>query len=97
MKTKEERLEAVHAAAMEYRRKRDKQIISVLSVFSFFILAGIIRIMTGLNGLHESLQNSGFTGSSLLDSSVGGYVLVGVLSFAAAVIITVACIRYKRR
>lgn len=97
MRTEKERLEAVHSMAADIRKRTQRRIISVLSVFSICLLAGIVRIMACVTGLHQSMQNDGFTGSSLLDSGAGGYVLVGVASFAAAVIITLICIRYRRR
>lgn len=97
MRVNAERIKAVHSKAVEIRRQTERRIISGLSACSLCLLAVIVRVMSGLNGLHESLQSDGFTGSSLLGSGAGGYVLVGVVSFAAAVIITVVCIKYRRR
>lgn len=97
MKTEAERLKAVHEKAEGIRHQMQKRAIAVLSVVSFCVLAGIVSILNRFGGLHESLQNGGFTGSSLLDSGAGGYVLVGVVSFAIAVVVTVLCIRYRRR
>lgn len=97
MKTEAERLKAVHEKAEGIRHQMQKRIIATLSVVSFCVLSGIVSIIAGFGGLHESLQNDGFTGSSLLDSGAGGYVLVGVVSFAVAVVVTVLCIRYRRR
>ena len=36
-------------------------------------------------------------GAILLHEDVGGYVLVGVVSFTAAVLLTVLCVRYSRK
>ena len=36
-------------------------------------------------------------GSILLHEDVGGYVLVGVISFTAAVVMTVLCVKYRER
>jgi len=38
-----------------------------------------------------------FSGSTMLFDGVGGYVLVAVISFIAAVIITVICIRLQKK
>lgn len=97
MRRDSERIEAVHHKAAEIRRQTERRILTGLAACSACLLAMIVGITASLNGLHQSLQDGGFTGSSLLDSGAGGYVLVGVLSFAAAVIITVICIRYRRR
>ena len=39
----------------------------------------------------------GSFGAMLLRQDAGGYVLVGVVSFAAAVVVTVLCIRFRSR
>jgi hypothetical protein len=39
----------------------------------------------------------GFTASSLLGEDAGGYVLVGVISFVAAVCITVCCLKARNK
>ena len=39
----------------------------------------------------------GLSGATMLLENAGGYVLVGVLCFIAAVVITVLCIRAKER
>ena len=39
----------------------------------------------------------GVFGAMLLREDAGGYVLVGVVSFAAAVVVTVLCIRFRSR
>ena len=95
MKSQEERLRQLHARAAELTEQKERRTLNALravSVFLFVCLAGVISVFSGL-------QNAGgpesFTGSSLVDSSVGGYVLVAVLAFAAAVVITVICMKKK--
>ena len=39
----------------------------------------------------------GMYGSILLHEDAGGYVLVGVVSFATAVVITVLCVKLRER
>lgn len=36
-------------------------------------------------------------GASMLSSDTGGYVLVAVVSFVVAVVITVTCVKYRER
>ena len=45
----------------------------------------------------DSAAAIGTGGAMLLYENAGGYVLVGVAAFAAAVVITVACIRYREK
>ena len=74
-----------------YNKKRRKitelavatAVCAVLLVLSF----ANMNDMVGIEGIYSVY------GSFLLSDSVGGYVLVGVLCFAAAVIITLLCVR----
>ena len=97
MRTALERVEAMHERGRLLRRARDKTINTVLGTVSFFMLAGIvvIALLSG-GGLHP-VGDIGQTGSSLLYEGVGGYVLVAVISFTAAVVITVLCMRWNSR
>ena len=61
------------------------------------VLAGLFSIMAKINVSQQIINNDGYTGSSLLASEAGGYVLVGVLSFAAAVVITVFCMKLRSK
>ena len=74
-----------------YNKKRRKitelavatAVCAVLLVLSF----ANMNDMVGIEGIYSVY------GSFLLSDSVGGYVLVGVICFAAAVIITLLCLR----
>jgi len=57
-----------------------------------FPAAALVCICMGAIG---TFAGAGFTGASLLDESAGGYVLVGVVSFILAVVLTVICIKVK--
>ncbi len=55
-------------------------------------------------GLYLSLANGhrrgfvpGYYGTTLLGEDTGGYVLMGVLAFAAGAALTVLCIRYSEK
>lgn len=47
--------------------------------------------------VQNSMDTGQFTGTSMFDASVGGYVLVAVISFAVAVAVTLLCIRWKNK
>lgn len=77
-----------------YNKKRRKitelavatAVCAVLLVLSF----ANMNDMVGVEGIYSVY------GSFLLSDSVGGYVLVGVICFAAAVIITLLCLRKNK-
>ena len=97
MRSQQERLEQLHTRAAELTAQKERRTLNALRAVSVFLFI----CLTGSVAVFSSLQNTagpeGYTGSSLLDSSVGGYVLVAVLSFAAAVVITVLCIKRKNK
>ena len=66
--------------------------LSAICVLLSAALAGVIGTFTET----EQIAIPGLYGSILLHEDVGGYVLVGVISFTIAVIITVLCIKYRK-
>lgn len=90
------RVKLVKKRIRQKQRAREQHIIhglSALCLLLFVSLAGVIGAASGY-GHCASLS---LYGSILLYKDAGGYVLVGILSFTAAVIITVFCIRYRKR
>ena len=96
MKTKPERLARMHQRARELQLRRDRQALHAwggASLGLVLCLLGLAVVFPGGHGLTGEVS----AGASLLSDSAGGYVLVAVLSFAAAVGITVLCFRYRRK
>lgn len=90
-----ERVRQVQLRVVELRRKRENRLLggfSSLCAVLVFSLIGTIGAMIG--GEHNSLV-PGLYGSMLLYEDAGGYILTAVISFAAAVVITVLCIRHR--
>ena len=78
------------------QRWREKRVLHVLSLLCLVLavsLAGTIGMFAGFG--HPAALS--MYGSILLHEGAGGYVLVGAVSFTAAVVITVLCIRYRER
>lgn len=91
-----ERIKRVKLRAEELRFKQEKWLLGALSILCVVLplsLIGAIRMVTS----RECGTVLGLYGTMLLYEDAGGYVLVGVITFAAAVIITVLCIRYRER
>ncbi|MDD2491239.1 MAG: hypothetical protein PHV12_03485 [Bacteroidales bacterium] len=87
-----ERIRRVKLRVEELRCREEKRLIG--SLFSLcVILVGIIGNMAG-GGQRIA---TGLYGSMLMYENVGSHVLVGVISFSAAIGITVMCIRNKEK
>ena len=96
MRTNEERIEMLHrrAAVLEKKREKDFLILSGISSCVLMVILGTVMFTTiGVSTIDTGIQ---FTGSSLLSNDAGAYVLVAVISFTAAVIITVLCINRQK-
>ena len=96
MRTTDELMALVLAQSKKRRRKRESRALASLSAASvmlFFCLVGL----GGIYGGGHRGTVPGLYGSTLLYEGAGGYVLVGVVAFAVAVVITVLCIRYRNK
>ena len=60
------------------------------------LFASLVSVLYLAAGLGKPML-LGMYGTILLHKDMGGYILVGVLSFTAAVIMTLLCIQYKER
>ena len=92
----EKRVELVKKRVHEkYRRKKRRGIcrLSALCMVLFVLLVGTAGAVTG----QTQITAQGMYGAILLHEDAGGYVLTGVVSFAAAVVITALCIRLKEK
>lgn len=96
MKTEQERIESMHARAAEIRRQRERQSTMMLSALSMILFAGLVTVLARISALHQIADSEGMTGSSLLDSSAGGYVLIAVIAFTLGAVITVLCLKGRK-
>lgn len=76
-------------------RKRRRGVYE-LSALCVLLLAALVRTAGTLAGPGQA-DAQGIFGAMLLRQDAGGYVLLGVVSFAAAVVLTVVCIRLRER
>ena len=93
-----ERVAQVKERAARIKQKKEKRMIRGLSTLCLALcccLVGILGEVSGGFGSAAAVQ--GLNGATLLSERTGGYVLVGVISFATAVMITVLCIRLRER
>ena len=95
MRTTEERIALLHKRANLLEKKRDRKVLSALGGLSFVLCVCLIAVLAEMNGMGHQAISGRFAGASLLGDQIGGYVLVAVLSFTAAMIITVICMRRR--
>ena len=92
----EKRVELVKKRVLEkYRRKKRRGIcrLSALCTALSAFLVGAVHTAAG----QTQITARGLYCSILLHEDAGGYVLVGVISFSTAVMITVLCNRLRER
>ena len=80
----------------ESARRKQRRGICGLSALCMLLLAGLMQAM-GMAAGQGQAAAQGVFGAMLLREDAGGYVLVGVVSFAAAVVLTVLCMRLANR
>ena len=91
----DERIELVKKRMYEYHRRQERRTVcrlSVLCTLLFLSLVGAMGIMQS-----RPINATGMYGTILLHEGAGGYVLVAVISFTVAVVITVLCIKFRKR
>lgn len=89
-----ERIRRVKLRAEEIRRKRENKFLGSLFTLCLLLSTFLVGIIGKMGGGGRCAV-VGFYGSTLMYENAGSYVLVGVISFVAAVIITVLCVRSK--
>ncbi|WP_458862568.1 hypothetical protein [Acidaminobacterium chupaoyuni] len=96
MMSAEERTALISRRTQALRQKReqrrDAKLATVCCALSI-CLVGLFHVLTDGGGASHM---PGLYGSALLYGGAGGYVLAGVLAFAAGVIVTVLCMRSQK-
>ena len=86
------RVALVKQRVRENTRRRQRREVGGLSAVCLLLLAALMQTVGTVIGPGQTAAWGSF-GAMLLRQDAGGYVLVGVVSFAAAVVITVLCFR----
>ena len=90
------RVVLVKKRAREIRRRRQRREVGSLSALCMLLLAALMRTADTVVGPGMAAAQGSF-GAMLLREDAGGYVLVGVVAFAAAVLLTAVCMRLHER
>ena len=90
------RVELVKKRVRENTRRQQRRSIYGLSAVCMLLFAALMQTAGTVIGQGQ-ITAWGVFGAMLLREDAGGYVLVAVVSFAAAVVVTVLCIRFRSR
>ena len=90
------RVALVKQRVRENNRRRQRRGIYGLSAACMLLFAVLMQAADAFV-VHGQTAAWGSFGAMLLREDAGGYVLVAIVSFAAAVVITVLCFRFRIR
>ena len=90
------RVTLVKQRVWENTRRRQRRGIYGLSAMCMLLFAALMQAAGTVVGPGQTAAQ-GIFGAMLLREDAGGYVLVGVVSFAAATAITALCFRLRNR
>ena len=97
MMQNEERIKEMHLRAGRIKRKNEMIRTSVYGVTSLILMVVLVAVIVVQGSTVKNMDTGQYVGTSIFDASVGGYVIVALISFAVATVITVLCIRWKDR
>ena len=90
------RVALVKKRVRDNTRRRQRRSVYGLSAACMLLFAALIQA-EGMAIERGQTAAQGAVGAMLLREDAGGYVLVAVVSFAAAVVITALCFRHRNR
>ena len=90
------RVALVKQRVRENTRRRQRRGIYGLSAMCMLLFAALMQAAGTVVGPGQP-EAWGVFGAMLLREDAGGYVLVGVVCFAAAVVVTVFCTRLRKK
>ena len=93
----EESLRQIETRSRKIRYRKQRRNVGLLATMTVLVLMVSIAVGYSLVGMKEPGSLGSVYGSFILSEEAGGYVIVGVLCFVAAVILTLVCVRYKER
>ena len=93
----DEAIRMIEKKALELKIRQLRTRIGILSGVAMFVMVFSVALLYQFSGFGspDTIQMYGF-GALMLSDDAGGYVLVGVLSFVFAVVLTLGCIKFAR-
>lgn len=93
----EDQLQIIMLRKRQLRRRRSSQITGFLSGAATCLAVTAVAAVSVFSGAATSYVSDSAYGAFLLSSKSGSYVLCGVIAFVCGALITVLCVRGKRK
>ena len=90
------RVKLVKIRIRKKQRQHEKFNFYKLAVLCVILSSSLVYMVYDAIGINKAVTY-GMYGSILLHEDAGGYIMVAIISFIAAVIITFICIKYKEK
>ena len=97
MRSAEERIDRMHKRTEELKKRHKMTVLVGTGTLSAFLGIILIAVSVYIIGGSGVITDTAMAGSSMLAESAGGYVLVAVISFTAAILITAFCLKSRMR
>ena len=95
--TTDERVTSLHNRMKALHEKRERRKTGAIGLAGAALAVFLFILIFGKGTAHFDSPAGMYSGSALLFEDVGGYVLVAIVSFALAVVITIACIHWRKK
>ena len=95
--TTDERVSSLHERMKDLRRKKEHRKTGLIGAAGAVLALCMFVLIFGKGTLHSGCPAGMYSGSIMLFEEAGGYILAAIISFAAAVVITIACIHWKKK
>lgn len=79
------------------RKRKNGLYIAASTVSCIVLVVGLAAVLQGIMPEQPPESTGLYSATLLADSSVGGYILVGVASFVLGVAVTLMCVKYIKR
>ena len=90
------RLRAIRRRTQIRRRRQEGRILSVLTCACLLLMTAIGTLLEQVQLPGISTVESGYS-SVLLRNGAGAYIVVGIAAFVVGVVLTLICIRWKKK
>ena len=90
------RLRAIRRRMQIRRRRREGRILTVLTCACLVLMTAVGTLLERVQLPGISTVESGYS-SVLLRNGAGAYIVVGVAAFVVGVVLTLICIRWKKK
>jgi len=96
MKT-DERVQSLHQRMNAMRQARERRKTAAIGAASAVLTFSLILLVMTNSVAHGGSPIGEYTGAMMLFENAGGYVLVAIVAFTAAVIITLLCLQSRNK